>query len=375
VVPPDYWDSSLIFLVNPNDGTMFNQTSLAGGDEWYLAAVVGNRGDTDAGRYINDGLATGPQVLTAAFVMVFSTAVSPAVQLPSLSNLDVNDNSGTNEVYFLKQQPPAQHQYEIVGFRLNVQNVFDGLVKATNQAVADGKLNLGGFSTVDWLKSGPGAHLCAKVVIKQPPDPFPTLGDTPFTDKRIAQKNLVPFKGDLAVVSPDPNIIWEYFTVGQPLHFLRFDPGLGINRLTLDARLPEEAFRLYVGMPRQAFDQKLNRDAIRGFKLLPEETCLERGLPRPFPESVILELVEKENALEIPALAEGEFVAMALGIEYSVKRLKAGHLGKITMVHRQTTPKVDLKRRCYEIEHTTVGGFTIPVEFIDSREALKPPKR
>ena len=62
--------------------------------------------------------------LSPASVMVWNTFDSPGVQLPALSNLDVNDKNGIYPQYFLNAG-----QYDVVSFRLNVQTVFDGIVQ------------------------------------------------------------------------------------------------------------------------------------------------------------------------------------------------------------------------------------------------------
>jgi hypothetical protein len=67
--------------------------------------------------------------------MVWNTVDSPGVELPSLSNLNVNDVNPLYSQYFLKSG-----QYDVVGFRLNVQTVYDGIIAAINQAVAGGTL-------------------------------------------------------------------------------------------------------------------------------------------------------------------------------------------------------------------------------------------
>jgi hypothetical protein len=181
-VPPDYWATSLIFLVDPNTGnTVFPQT-LTQGSEYYLAAVIGNRGDTSGGTYISP-----PGIETSGIVMVWNTVDSPGVELPSLSNLNsLNDPNPIYEQYFLKSAT-----YDVVGFRLNVQTVYDGIIAALNQAVANG-LNLGGVTPDQWVHQQP-AHLCAKVVIRQQGGSFPNFGESPVNNARLAQKNLAPF--------------------------------------------------------------------------------------------------------------------------------------------------------------------------------------
>ena len=75
------------------------------------------------------------------------------------------------------------------------------------------------------------------------------------------------------------------------------------------------------------------------------------------------------NWIEIPSLGE-EFLAMSLGVEYSVRRLKPGRLGEITVVQETTTPKIDREKQCYALEQTVVGGFTLALEAFDSREVV-----
>lgn len=194
-VPPDFWNSSLIFLVDPANGNTVTPSELSAYSEYYLTAVIGNRGNTDGGRYLSS---PGVKIEAAGWVMVWNTGMSPAVQLPALSNLDVNSTNVIYEVYFLKSR-----QYEVVGFRLNVQTVFDGLVKA----IGESGIDLGGLTPEQWVHAQ-GAHLCAKVLVRREDESWPSLGDTPFTNRRLAQKNLAPFAIDLAVVDPDPHIIW-----------------------------------------------------------------------------------------------------------------------------------------------------------------------
>src|SRR5260370_34933234 len=189
--------------------------------------VIGNRGDTDGGNYLTT---PGTGIETSAIVMVWNTVDSPGVELPSLSNLDVTATNPIYEQYFLKSG-----RYDIVGFRLNVQTVYDGIIAAINQAVAGGTLNLGGMSADQWVHSQP-AHLCAKVVIRQQGGVFPNFGDTPINNMALAQKNLAPFDINVQDDHLIPNITWKNFIVGQPF-FLKL-PGAGANRLSIETQLP-----------------------------------------------------------------------------------------------------------------------------------------
>ncbi|MFP3556905.1 hypothetical protein SB861_40260 [Paraburkholderia sp. SIMBA_049] len=356
-VPPNYWATSLISLVDPNTGhTVFPQT-LTAGSEYYLVGVIGNRGGTDTGNYINP-----PGVETSGIVMVWNTVDSPGVELPSLSNLDVNDTNPIFEQYFLKSA-----SYDIVGFRLNVQTVFDGIIAALNQAVAGG-LNLGGLTPAQWVHAQP-AHLCAKVVIRQQGGAFPNSNDSPITNAHVAQKNLAPFDINIQEVSPNPNIVWKNFIPGQPF-FIRL-PGAGRNQLIMEVpKLPEDAFNFYIGIPTETFHRifRGHGGGIKGFKVVPQEDLCRSNLgarAKPFPDAVVLQYHGKDNALEFPALLEKQYFGMSLGIEYDVTKIKPGTLGEINLVHRADVPKLTPGTRCFEIEDTIVGGFTILLRAYD----------
>jgi hypothetical protein len=295
------------------------------------------------------------EVQAAAWVMVWNSGASPAVQLPALSNLDQNSTNGIYGVYSLRAGA-----YDVVGFRLNVQTVFDGLVKA----IGDSGMDLGGLTPEEWVHDQ-GAHLCAKVLVRTVSESWPVMSDTPFTNRRMAQKNLAPFAVDVAVSDPDPNIIWKNFMMGDVIKFLRFDERMGVHRLMIQAQLPLEAFRLYLAIPKRSFERWFRQGSIGGFKQVSEESLY--GLNPPFPEHVILQMVESQNWIEVPPLGE-EFLALSLGIEYSVSRLKTGQLGEVTVVQETTTPRIDEEKHCYELEQTIVGGFTITLEAFDSRE-------
>ncbi len=356
-VPGNYWATSLIFLVDPTTGHTVVPSTLTAASEYYLAAVIGNRGNTDGGNYINP-----PGIETAGIVMVWNTVDSPGVELPSLSNLDfINDTNPIFEQYFLKSAT-----YDIVGFRLNVQTVYDGIIAALNHAVANG-LNLGGLTPDQWVHAQP-AHLCAKVVIRQQGGAFPNFGESPINNPRLAQKNLAPFDINVQEVSPTPNIVWKNFIPGQPFFFRL--PGAGRNRLSLEIpRLPEDAFNFYIGIPTETFDRIFRQEgAVKGFKVVPPKELCESKLgnrAKPFPDAVVLHYQGKDNAIEFPALPEKQYFGMSLGIEYNVKKIKPGTLGEINIVHRAELPTLEPKTRCFEVKETIAGGFTILLRAYD----------
>ena len=114
-------------LITNYTGATVTPSTLNAGDEWFVVGVVGNRGALDAGEYLST--TTIPGVESAAVVMVWNTVDSPGAELPALSNLDVND---TNPIYDSDIMRHAS--YDVVGFRLNVQNVFNGIIAALTQA-------------------------------------------------------------------------------------------------------------------------------------------------------------------------------------------------------------------------------------------------
>ncbi len=89
----------------------------------------------------------------------------------------------------------------------------------------------------------------------------------------------------------------------------------------------------------------------------------DRGLP--FPEAVLLRQVSPENVIEVPALGEKEFLAMALGVEYDKNYLKHGKVGEINFVHRTVFTKLKPGTRCFDLEERVAGGFTLLVRAED----------
>jgi len=366
-VPANYWATSLVFLVDQNTGATVFPATLTAGSEYNLVAVIGNRGNTDGGTYLTS---PGPGIETSGIVMVWNTVDSPGVELPSLSNLDVTATNPIYEQYFLKSA-----RYDVVGFRLNVQTVYDGIIAAINQAVLGGTLNLGGLTADQWVHGQP-AHLCAKVVIRQQGGVFPNFGDTPINNKALAQKNLAPFDINVQDDHLVPNINWKNFIVGQPF-FLKL-PGAGANRLSLETQLPLDAFQVYVGITQDAYD-RFFRDgqkgaAIKGFKQLSRKELCESNLgdrAKPFPQAVVLRWENKDNAIELPAFPEKLYLGMSLGIEYNVKKIKPGNLGEINFVHHCLIPRLVPGTKCFEIEDTVAGGFTILVRANDPFRGTK----
>jgi hypothetical protein len=124
-VPQNYWATSLIDLVDPSNGNTVSPATLNAGDEWFLVGVIGNRGAVAAGDYVTGSFVQSSGVESAAVVMVWNTFFGPGVELPALSNLDVTATNPIYDSYIMRSAA-----YDVVGFRLNVQNVFNGIVAA-----------------------------------------------------------------------------------------------------------------------------------------------------------------------------------------------------------------------------------------------------
>lgn len=345
-LPTNFWATSLIFLVNPNNGVITDPHQFSAGEEYYLTAIIGNRGRSAGGRYANT---PASKLESQAWVMVWNSGMGPAVQLPALSNLDLTSKQGNYETYFLNAGC-----YDVIGFRLNVQTVFDGLVKAIEESDVD----LGGLTPEQWVHTK-DAHLCVKIRARHEGQPWPSLADTPFTNRRIAQKNLARFNIDLSVKEPDPRIVWKNFMIGDTIALTRFDNRLGSHKLKLQSRLPRNAFRIYLAMPRSVFTRLTRYEAIRGFEIVndwPEK------FPYPFPDAAILCYLGRGNAVIIPPIGESSYIAMSLGIEYHVDKLKPNIMGEVSIMQTATTPKLDPMSNSYEIVQSMIGGFTIVVE-------------
>jgi len=173
-----------------------------------------------------------------------------------------------------------------------------------------------------------------------------------------------------------PNINWKNFIVGQPF-FLKL-PGAGANRLSIETQLPRDAFQFYVGITQDAYDRFFRDDrkggAIKGFKRLSQEELCESKLgdrAKPFPHAVVLRWENQANAIELPAFAEKLYLGMSLGIEYNVKKIKPGNIGEINFVHRCLIPRFVPGTKCFEIEDTVAGGFTILVRANDPSGDLR----
>jgi hypothetical protein len=359
-IPANFWDTSLIHLVDPSNGGLATPSTLHAAREYYVAAVIGNRGNAAGGTYATGPTtAVSPGVEAVAWALTFGTGgASPGVRLPSLSNLDITSQSGVNSVYFL---PSAK--YDVVGFRLQVQTVFDGLVHAINDAVSAGVFTLPtGMTAEQWLKTPP-SHVCLKVAIRRDDQSWPAYDASPQVERRIAQKNLAIFDMDLASPSPAPNIFWRTFTMGGPLGAMLAmlqanDLELGQNVLSFATTFPPKAARILLAVPRATFKRWLGKGGVKGFEII-ERDSRER-LRVPFDDHVVLAQRGRQDAIRVPFLGDNA-LPMAIGVEIDNDRLKPGAVHRVTVEQRTRLPYFGSgkQKRCYDVKETVAGGFSL----------------
>jgi hypothetical protein len=372
-VPSNYWATSLIYLVDPKTGNFatLNNGTLNAGDEWFLVGVIGNRGNTATGDFMTESFVPSAGVQSAAVVMVWSTTFGPGVELPALSNLDVTATNPIYDSYIMRSGA-----YDVVGFRLNVQNVFNGIIAAL---VAEGPPGstpttpltiLGGATAEQWVLTQP-AHLCAKLVVRQSGGSFPDVGDTPLNNRAVAQKNLAPFQMSISDTDSNPmNIVWKNFVTGTP--FLLRVPEAGRNRLGLVLKAPQDVVQLLLAIPTETFERYFRNGPGRltGFQEISPKQLADSPLGRkakPFPNAVVLRYLGGEHVIEFPALPEKRFLAMSLGVEYQQHKMKAGPVGEVEVVHFTELTKAPAGTRASDVKEVVVGGFTLQLEAVHAK--------
>lgn len=357
-VPSDFWATSLIYLTNPTTGITESPATLAASAHYNLVAVVGNRFSAGYGRY----LAVGTDPCEAqAWVMVWNAGMGPAVQLPALSNLDPASTNGVHDIYFLRAG-----EYDLVGFKLDVQTVFDGLV----EAVKASGMNLGGLTPEQWLKDqSAGAHLCAKVAVRRANlDSWPAVSDSPLTNPQIGQKNLCAFEMSLTETTTTPNIVWKNFAFGDPLKLLFTGDGRwGQNRLILETEKLSPAVRLFLSVPKETAKRFFTRSALKGLKRVEDKRVLG-----PYPEGVTFELPRERAVIDLNPLKD-EMIALSLGILYDRRKIQHGNFGRITVTQQTFVPEVkNAKEGRYDMAWRTGGGLTLDLNAVDPKHRPTP---
>lgn len=336
-VPANFWATSQIFLTDTMGNTV-NPAKLEAGQEFNVAAVIGNNGNWATGR---SAYSQPTKIFVRAAAMAFNSSFSPGTLLPSLHNLDPTSINGVYEQYLLRRK-----SYDVAGFRFNVDTVFKNLTKAMSDQGL-GPAQLGGLSIDAWLKA---SHACVKVMIfeGEPVNLYPPQGNAQLTfesdprkDRHIAQKNLMPFD---MTVSGAKKIKWANFIVAQA--------GTGANTLTLDHRLPADGFRFHLAVPTGAYERYVapKKGAPKGWEVARDVAS------KPFPDAVILRQTTAGAPLPVAAHAKERFFGMSLGLEWEPKKIRTSKLGDVA-VAQSTRAGV-------------VGGFSLRL-----RVTKEPPTR
>lgn len=179
------------------------------------------------------------------------------------------------------------------------------------------------------------------------PNFFPPMGNVPLSidssplyDRHIAQHNLAPFAmAQMEIQKP----MWTNFILAQA--------GAGPNGLVAQAAgWPAEATRFYFAIPSAPYERYVAKGGHRGFEVVRE------GVPKPFPDGVILRQTTPGARLEIADHDPGQvravrhgpdrFFGMALGVEADPARLRDHRLGDVEVVHTAQ-------------DGTIVGGFSL----------------
>jgi hypothetical protein len=326
-VPAHFWNSAQIFLTDPS-GVIQSPPHLLPGAHYYVAAVIGNASSATAGRMAFGGKTI--QVLGDA--LAFNTFMGPNVPLPSLGELDAASINPVYEQYYLRLW-----SYDVAGFRFDVDSVFKALVA---EVAAKVPANLLGGATADeWVRD---SHPCVKVRIMSgelsnnytPGGAVPAIDASPLKDRHIAQRNLAPF--DVMQMAAK-KAAWTKFRVAQA--------GAGVNRLALEHGLPLDAFRVYLAIPRPAYERYIDPKKSKGGAVLGFEVFREDGratIAKPFPDAVILRQSQAAAEIHVADHAREPYFGMALGIAGDPKRLG----GKLSVAHAEHGGGI-------------VGGFTL----------------
>ncbi len=325
-VPANYWATSQIYLTDAM-GNLANPATLESGQEFYVAAKIGNNGNWATGR---SAYSQPTKIFVQAAAFGFNSSFSPGTLLPSLHDLDPQGANVNYEQYLLRKK-----SYDVVGFRFNVDTVFKNLTKAmTDQGL--GPAQLGGLEIDAWLKA---SHACVKVMIVagEPVPLYPPAGGASLTfesdpskDRHIAQKNLMPFD---MTVSGAKKIKWANFIVAQA--------GTGANALTLTHRLPADGFRFHIAVPTGAYERyvKPKNGALKGWEVARDVAS------KPFADAVILRQTTAGAPLPVAAHAKERFFGMSLGLEWEPKKIRTSKLGDVAVA--QST------------REGVVGGFSL----------------
>jgi hypothetical protein len=332
-VPAHYWNSAQIFLTYPAGvvghapGTIAHPAHLQPGEEYYVAAIIGNAGNVPTGRVVGNN-----KILVVCEAQAFNSGFGPATPpLPALANLDPQSTWPVYEQYGLGKQ-----RYDVIGFRFNVDSVIAGLKKA----LADSGTNLGGLTPDQWLND---SHPCLKVLINagEPAGPYapdpnapPTFDSDPQTERHAAQRNLAPFL--IPAMAGDKKIGWKNFIAGQM--------GVGPNQLAIEQALSPNTFKVYLALPTATYERYVAKGRSEGFEVVRE------GVQKPFPDAVILRQTTAGARLVVAEHAKEAFLGLSLGIGWEPRRIRpTSRFRPVSLVH-------------YRQDGSIGGGFTLQLQ-------------
>ena len=338
-VPANFWATSQIFLTDAT-GVTVHPAQLKPGEEYYVAAMIGNASGGGAGTANSQ-----PEIDVRCDAMAFNTVLSPGVTLPSLGNLDATDSNAVYQQYFMRRL-----SYDVVGFRFNVDAVFAAL----KAALVAANIDLGGATPDAWLAN---SHPCVKVRITSgelPNTYLPSdnssvsLASDPRKDRHIAQRNLAPF--DMSLVG-GKKIGWTNFIVaqvgGKGTNAIGQKSGVGANALELQHTGQVTAgLNLYLAMPQHVYDAY-----VAPLANLPNGTVGFAPVVhppaafKPFPNAVILRQSAAVARLVVAYHGSERFLGMAVGIEEDPATFK-GKFGDVSVSHVASDGSI-------------VGGFTL----------------
>jgi hypothetical protein len=255
-------------------------------------------------------------------------------------------------------------QYDIVGFRFNVTDVFNGIVQAIKDAELAGTFMVPAPYTPETWVETPPSHVCVRVAVGKDAA-WPAYDASPQTERRIAQKNLVVFDADLGPTG-GPNILnIKTFTMGGPLkdllaHLQPLDEELGTNVLRVLTDADPKLTKIFLAVPTPTFERWFARGQTRGFTLIRENQREQYKIP--FLDHVVLMLDQRENEIHIPYLG-AHVLPLAIGVQYDKQHHGDGTKSQVAIAHHAKIPVFGKKRCCYAVEEVTVGGFTLETRF------------
>jgi hypothetical protein len=329
-IPAQFWNSSQIFLTDTL-GNLAQPVHLVPGAHYYLAAVIGNSSSLYCGRMSLGG--PNPKIEVLADALAFNSFMGPNVPLASLGELDAASPNPSYEQFTMRLW-----SYDTVGFRFDVDDVFKRLVQAVQLGVPANML--AGDTPDQWVRD---SHPCVKVRIMSgelpnnytPVGAVPTIDSSPLKDRHIAQRNLAHFDMTQMAIKPP---MWKKFIVAQA--------GAGVNGLSLQHALPLDAFRVYLAIPRAAWERYIDPKTSKGGAVRGFDVVREVG-SKPFPgEAVFLRQTNAAAEIHVADHAREKFFGMALGLEGDPARLKGVRVTDISMAHAAA-------------DHSVVGGFTV----------------